>query len=103
MAQHNRALLLPEISVVLRPAGKVIYVIEENKVRQQIVKTGVRQEGFIEIVEGLQGDETVALDGAGFLTDNAPIKIVHNFVCLIKLNCSIHKAECTVISFLIVF
>ncbi|MFO1403673.1 MAG: efflux RND transporter periplasmic adaptor subunit [Azonexus sp.] len=69
------ALVVPEQSVVLRPAGKVVYVVEEGKVRQQIVETGSKQGGVVEIVKGLQGGETIALDGAGFLTQGAAITV----------------------------
>jgi RND family efflux transporter MFP subunit len=65
------AIVVPEQSVVLRPAGKVVYIVEEGKVAQRIVQTGYRQGGLIEITTGLAGGETVAVDGAGFLTNNA--------------------------------
>ena len=65
------AIVVPEQSVVLRPAGKVVYIIEDGKAAQRIVQTGYRQGGLIEITTGLAGGETVAVDGAGFLTNNA--------------------------------
>jgi multidrug efflux pump subunit AcrA (membrane-fusion protein) len=70
------AVVVPEQSVVLRPAGKVVYVLEDgNKVAQRIVQTGYRQGGLIEITAGLAGGETVAVDGAGFLTNNANVAV----------------------------
>ncbi len=69
------AVVVPEQSVVLRPAGKVVYLIHDGKARQQIVETGVRQDGRVEIVKGLAGGETVAEDGAGFLTDGAAVNV----------------------------
>jgi len=35
----------------------------------------MRQNGQVEILEGLQANDTVIVDGAGFLTDKAPVKI----------------------------
>ena len=66
--------MVPEQSVV-RPAGKVVYVVEDGKVAQRIVQTGYRQGGLIEITAGLAGGETVAVDGAGFLTNNANVAV----------------------------
>jgi hypothetical protein len=64
---------------VLRPAGKVVYVIAEvdgqKKAQQKPVKTGAKRGGRIEILEGLAGGETIALDGAGFLTNGAAVAI----------------------------
>ena len=42
---------------------------------QRIVQTGYRQGGLIEITAGLAGGETVAVDGAGFLTNNANVAV----------------------------
>ncbi len=72
---HEHAVTVPEISVVLRPAGKVVYVIENGKAVQRIVTTGVSQNGLVEILQGVKEGETVAADGAGFLTDNAGINV----------------------------
>jgi RND family efflux transporter MFP subunit len=69
------ALMAPEQSVVLRPAGKVVYVVQDGVARQRIVETGLRQNGMQEIVKGLTGGETLVADGAGFLTDGARVAI----------------------------
>jgi membrane fusion protein (multidrug efflux system) len=73
--RKDNALLVPEQSVVLRPAGKVVYVIAEGKAKQQVVQVASKQQGFIEITSGLNGDETIALDGAGFLSDGAAVNV----------------------------
>jgi membrane fusion protein (multidrug efflux system) len=69
------ALMVPEQSVVLRPAGKVVYVLREGIAEQRLVETGIKQEGWQEVVRGLQGGETVAVDGAGFLTHGAAVSL----------------------------
>ena len=68
-------MMIPEQSLVLRPAGEVVYVVRENIAHQAIVKTGLRQKGFIEIISGLKPNDLIVVDGAGFLTDKAPVKI----------------------------
>jgi hypothetical protein len=45
------------------------------KALQKVVKTGAKRGGRVEILEGLSGSETIALDGAGFLTNNAVVAI----------------------------
>ena len=79
VATRENALTVPEQSVVLRPAGKIVYVIVEQDrkliARQRIVETGVRQEAYYEILKGLQPGDRVAVDGAGFLTENATVTL----------------------------
>jgi membrane fusion protein, multidrug efflux system len=69
------AMMIPEQSLVLRPAGEVVYVVRNNIAYQSIVKTGLRQNGLIEILSGLKPNDMVVVDGAGFLTDKAPVEI----------------------------
>ncbi len=73
--EHPRAVAVPETCVVLRPAGQVVYVVENGKAMQRVVSTGVKQDGLVEIVSGLKAGETIAVDGAGFLTDKAAVSI----------------------------
>jgi membrane fusion protein, multidrug efflux system len=69
------AVIVPEQSVVLRPAGTVVYVIADGKAAQRVVTAGFKRDGMLEIAAGLQAGEIVALDGAGFLTDGAAVTV----------------------------
>lgn len=75
IGRRENAVVVPEQSVVLRPAGKVVYLYDEGKAVQRVVQTGVRKDGMFEITEGLAGGETVIVDGAGFLTNNAAVAL----------------------------
>ena len=71
----RQGLAVPEQSVVLRPAGQVVYVVNGDKVEQRNIEIGINQNGVIEIISGLEQSEIVALDGAGYLTDQTNINI----------------------------
>jgi membrane fusion protein (multidrug efflux system) len=73
--ERPAAIVVPEQSVVLRPAGDVVYVIKDELASQRKVITGMRQGGFVEILDGLAAGEVVAVDGAAFLTDQAKVSI----------------------------
>lgn len=75
LKERKDAVTVPEQSVVLRPTGEVVYVVEGGKARQRVVQVGVRQNGLIEILGGLQANETVVVDGAGFLADGATVAV----------------------------
>jgi len=68
------AVVVPEQAVVLRPAGAVVYLIDGDQAREQAVQTGLLRSGQIEIVSGLHGGETVAVDGASLLTGGAKVR-----------------------------
>lgn len=75
LGEQAAAMMVPEQSLVLRPAGEVIYVVRDNKAYQTIVKTGLRKNALVEITEGLHDNDIIVVDGAGFLTDKALVKI----------------------------
>ncbi len=75
LGETAAATMVPEQSLVLRPAGEVVYVVRNNVAYQAIVKTGLRQNGFIQILEGLHENDVIVVDGAGFLTDKTPVKV----------------------------
>jgi len=75
LAVRRRAVTVPEASVVLRPAGAVVYVIAGGRARERPVRTGLRRDGVVEIVAGLAAGEVVAVDGAAFLSDGAPVQV----------------------------
>ena len=75
LGEQAAAIMVPEQSVVLRPAGEVVYVVRNNRAYQAIVKTGAHQNGLVELVSGIQENDTIVVDGAGFLTDDTAIKV----------------------------
>ena len=72
---RKQAVIVPSISIVRRPAGQLVYVINGDKAEARLVETGHNEGGFVEITNGLTNGETVASDGAAFLTDGAKVKI----------------------------
>ena len=72
---RRNAVMVPNLSVVRRPAGQLVYVINGDKAEARLVETGNSNAGFVEVTSGLKGGETVATDGAAFLTDGASVKI----------------------------
>jgi len=70
------AVVVPNACVVKRPSGDVVYVIQNGQALQRVVKTGVKKQGMTQIAEGLSIGETVALDGAPYLTDKAAVSVI---------------------------
>ena len=71
----KNALVLPQLSVVRRSIGNVVFLVNENRVVQRSVSTGLQKNGLVHIISGLKKGDIVALDGAGFLTNGSEISI----------------------------
>jgi RND family efflux transporter MFP subunit len=67
--------VVPAASVVRRPAGDVVYVVQDGKAAERKVTVGVRTSERAEVLAGVEPGETVALAGAGFLTDGALVSV----------------------------
>ena len=69
------AVVVPAQSVVRRPAGEVLYVIRDGTAEQRVITPGERFDGMVEIRAGVAAGETVAVDGAAYLSDGAPVRL----------------------------
>ena len=75
LGRREAALTIPETALVLRPAGPTVYVIEGDTAHATIVEPGVYRHGNVEIRSGLTAGSQVAVDGAGFLSDGATVRV----------------------------
>lgn len=71
--QRPDALMVPSQAVVAQARDKKIIVSRAGKAAFVTVKTGVRQAGMLEITEGLQKGDTIAVTGILFLRPDADL------------------------------
>lgn len=79
LSKPLKVLAVPSTALVYAPFGNSLFVIEENEtggkvVRQQIVKTGITRGDFVQITEGLTGEETIVTTGAFKLFNGQPVE-----------------------------
>jgi membrane fusion protein, multidrug efflux system len=63
VAKREKALLIPEEAIVGEGPLQIAFAIKDNKVERRIVKVGQRENGKVEITEGLKLDEQVVVRG----------------------------------------
>ena len=74
---QSETLTAPTPAIVVRDGSNFVFVVDaENKAAARKVQTGRRVGERVEIVEGLQVGERVAVQGAGFLNDGDLVKVV---------------------------
>jgi len=74
---QSETLTAPTPAIVVRDGNNFVFVVDaENKAAARKVQTGRRVGERVEIVEGLQAGERVAVQGAGFLNDGDLVKVV---------------------------
>lgn len=77
----RQSLSVPELSVIGEAESRYVYVVGgDNKVRRAAVRTGVRSNGRIEILDGLQPGDKVVTEGVVKLADGMTVRLAgpHN-------------------------
>jgi RND family efflux transporter MFP subunit len=75
LAVRADAVTVPQLAVVRRPVGDVVYVVNQGKAEERPVRRGLRTGERVEILEGLRAGETVVVEGAGFLTQGVALDV----------------------------
>jgi HlyD family secretion protein len=52
-----------------------VFIVQDGKAKQRPVKTGLESPEWIQIVEGLSGEEAVVVAAVSNLTDAARVKV----------------------------
>jgi RND family efflux transporter MFP subunit len=76
VVEQRPSVVVPVRSIVQRPAGEVVYVVENGSVVARPVDVGWRGPDVAEILAGISAGELVAADGAAFLADGALVRVV---------------------------
>ncbi len=68
------ALLVPEEAIVPEQGRTYVFVVHDNTVARREVHTGKRRPGDVEIVEGLQENERVVIEGTQHVRDGTAVE-----------------------------
>ena len=71
-----QVLAVPAAAVVLRDGFPTVFVVDAGKARAVRIVPGSRAAAFVEVREGLAPGAQVVVDGAGFLGDGDPVRVV---------------------------
>lgn len=72
------AVVVPVVALVRRPAGEVVYVLNDpaaRRVSERVVTIGQRKNGLVEVTTGLEQGTVVVADGAPYLSDGALVTV----------------------------
>lgn len=74
---ERRSLMVPEIALLQRADEVFVYVVgENNRARLQAITSGVRDGGWVEVLDGLTPGQAVITEGVIKVRDNAPVRIL---------------------------
>ncbi|HET8580121.1 MAG TPA: hypothetical protein VFL31_03905, partial [Nitrospiraceae bacterium] len=76
LRQHPNALAIPPAAMVTGGTGKgkSVFVVEQDKARQVSIKTDIDDGIWVEVVDGLKGNEDIVVVGKASLTDGQTVQ-----------------------------
>jgi RND family efflux transporter MFP subunit len=75
LRQDAGVAFVPETAVSYFAGITKVFVVAEGTARERTVKLGARQQGWVEVEEGVKPGETVAASGLGQLRDGVPVTV----------------------------
>jgi RND family efflux transporter MFP subunit len=74
---HKPALTVPATAVVMRDGRAYVYLVDaQSVVTGQLVSTGRRRDGMVEILEGLQPTARLVASGGAFLSEGTRVQVL---------------------------
>ena len=76
LLEHPNALVIPPTAIMTSGSDKrkSVLVVEQGKAHQIPIKTGIDDGVWVEVVEGLSGNEDIVVVGKAGLTDGQTVK-----------------------------
>lgn len=75
LEQLPNAIVIPAEAIIPEMSGEKVFICVDGKVRSVQVKTGIRTETGVQIVEGLSPQDTLVVTGLLQLTDDRAVQI----------------------------
>jgi RND family efflux transporter MFP subunit len=76
LERREEVLTLPAAAIVREAGQTLCCTVESGRIRRQPVTTGLRAGADVEILSGLDGDETVVLVRADSLEEDRPVEVI---------------------------
>lgn len=74
--RRQDALQLPRTAILDADGQQSVYVVADGKAQQRVIRTGLANGGWIQVLDGLQGNERVVTVGQAGLKTGTPVKVV---------------------------
>jgi membrane fusion protein (multidrug efflux system) len=71
--KHSNVLMIPIAAVLEEDNVSVVYVVDEGEAVRRPIKTGIEEDGRIEVLSGLDGNERIIVTGQNGLRDGSRV------------------------------
>jgi|GEM_PF-983064 len=72
--KHPKGILLPAEAILSQESGSSVFTVEEGRVKRVSITTGYDDGNFLEVTQGLAGNESVIISGQDLVTDGTMVE-----------------------------
>jgi membrane fusion protein, multidrug efflux system len=70
------AILIPRAAIVEDEANQTVFIVQDEVAHRRTIRTGLTNGPMIEVLEGLEGDESIVTIGQSGLRDGGKVRVV---------------------------
>ena len=75
--QEKRGVLqIPKEALLVKEGKHTVYKVDNGKASAQVVKLGISDGDWVEVIEGLNGTESIVIEGLYALTDGVLVEVI---------------------------
>jgi membrane fusion protein (multidrug efflux system) len=71
--KHSNALVIPAMAVLEEDNVSVVYIVDDGAAIRRMIETGIEENGNIEVLSGLEGNERIIVTGQNGLRDGSRV------------------------------
>lgn len=75
LARYDEALTVPTISVIPDLTGSKVYLLNNGRIEERGVQTGIRTESVVQVLSGLSAGDTVLTTGLQLVRPGMPVNV----------------------------
>ena len=75
-AQKDQVLRIPNQAIVRVDQDSYVFIANDNKAQRVKITTGIRENGWIEVIDGISEGTPVIVTGQNTLRDDATIEVI---------------------------
>ena len=76
LTQKDSAIVIPKDVVLLRRGSKRVFIVEKGAAVEREIETGIENRNQIEVMNGLEENERLVVEGFETLRNRSKVKIV---------------------------
>lgn len=74
--KKENLIVVPVSSIVNQGEEKVVYILNGDKAEKRTIKTGIVNNEFIQVIEGVKEGETILVKGQDFIKEDSKLQVV---------------------------